>query len=158
MPSGGDERDAALGDAVLVERDAALERAIRALARRDHSTESLRAKLERWGLSAQAREDAVETLARVGYLDDRRFARDRAAHLAARGYGDEWIRADLGAQGVAAETVEGALAALEAEHERGLREAAKHGGGLRAARLLERRGFSMDTLEGVLGGTVAEDP
>ena len=44
----------------------------------------------------------VETLARVGYLDDERFARDRAAQLAGRGYGDEWIRADLEAQGVAA--------------------------------------------------------
>jgi regulatory protein len=154
----GDQRDAALGDAVSVERDAALERAVRALARRDHSTESLRAKLERSGLSAQAQEDAVETLARAGYLDDGRFARDRASHLAARGYGDEWIRADLGAQSVAAEAVDAALTTLEPEHERALREAAELGGGLRAARTLERRGFSIDSLESVFGGTVAEDP
>jgi regulatory protein len=146
VPSGGDERDAAI------------DRAVRALARRDHSTESLRARLERSGFSSQAREDALETLAGGGYLDDGRFARDRAAHLAARGYGDEWIRADLGAQGVAAEAVDAALAALEAESERALREVAKHGGGLRAARLLERRGFSTDTLDRVLGGTVAEEP
>ena len=145
VPRGGDERERAL------------DRAARVLARRDHSTESLRAKLERSGISAQAQEGAVEMLARAGYLDDVRFARDRAAHLAARGYGDEWIRADLGAQGVAAEAVDEALAALEPERERALREAAELHGGLRAARTLGRRGFSIDALESVLGGTVAED-
>ncbi len=140
------------------EREQALDLATRALARGDHSTESLRAKLERSGISTQAQDDAVETLSRAGYLDDARFGRDRAAHLAVRGYGDEWIRADLGAQGVAAEAVDEALAALEPERERALREAAELGGGLRSARTLQRRGFSIDSLESVLGGTVAEDP
>ena len=140
------------------EREQALDRAARALARRDHSTESLRAKLERSGISAQAQNDAVEALARAGYLDDARFARDRAAHLAARGYGDGWIRADLEAQGVAAEAVEPALAALEPERGRALVEARRLGGGLRTARALERRGFSEESLEGVLARTVAEEP
>lgn len=140
------------------ERNEALDRAVRALARRDHSTESLRAKLERAGASEQAQEDAVETLARAGYLDDARFARDRAAHLAARGYGDEWIRADLEAQGVPPEAVESALAALAPERERAIDEASKLGKGLHAARTLQRRGFSEDSLESVLGRTVADDP
>jgi regulatory protein len=140
------------------ERSEALDRALRALARRDHSTESLRAKLDRAGISAPAQDDAVETLARAGYLDDDRFARDRAAHLAGRGYGDEWIRADLDAQGVAAEVAEPALAALQPEAERALVQAAELGGGLRAARTLARRGFTEESLEGVLARTVAQEP
>ena len=140
------------------EREWALERAVRALARRDHSAATLRAKLERTGVSEPAREAAIETLAGVGYLDDERFARNRAEGLAARGYGDDWIRADLEAQGVASELTETALGGLEPERERALREARKLEAGLRAARALQRRGFSEEALEGVLAGPVADDP
>jgi regulatory protein len=140
------------------DRSRALDRAVRALARRDHSTESLRAKLERAGISERAQGDAVETLARAGYLDDARFAHDRAAHLAARGYGDLWIRADLEAQGVEAEIAEPALATLEPEAERAVREAGKLGGGVRAVRSLDRRGFSEDSLEGLISDVIAEEP
>ncbi len=140
------------------EREDALNSAVRALARRDHSVQSLRAKLERAGVSEPARDEAVETLAGAGYLDDERFARDRAERLAARGYGDDWIRADLEVQGVAPEVIEIALAALEPERERALREARKLEPGPRTARALLRRGFSEETLEGVLAGPVADDP
>jgi regulatory protein len=140
------------------EREWALERAVRALARRDHSAATLRAKLERTGVSELAREAAIETLAGVGYLDDERFARNRAEGLAARGYGDDWIRADLEAQGVASELAETALGGLEPERERALREARKLEAGPRAARVLQRRGFSEEALEGVLAGPVADDP
>ena len=140
------------------EREDALDRAVRALARRDHSAESLRAKLERAGVSEPARDAALKTLAGVGYVDDERFARDRAERLAARGYGDDWIRADLEAQGIAQEAAETALAALEPERERVLREARKLETGPRAARALQRRGFSEEALEGVLAGPVADDP
>jgi regulatory protein len=140
------------------EREDALGRAVRALARRDRSTESLRAKLERAGVSEEAQGEAVETLARAGYLDDARFARDRAVYLAGKGYGDERIRADLAAQGIAADVAEAAIGALEPERERALEHARRLGGGLRAARTLQRRGFSEDALEGVLAGTVANDP
>jgi regulatory protein len=140
------------------EREWALERAVRALARRDHSAAALRAKLERTGVSEPAREAAIETLAGVGYLDDERFARHRAEGLAARGYGDDWIRADLEAQRVASEVVETALGGLEPERERALREARKLEAGPRAARALQRRGFSEEALEGLLMGPVADDP
>jgi len=129
------------------ERREALSRATRALARRDHSAASLRLKLDRAGIPAPARDEALAALTRAGYLDDGRFARDRAAHLAARGYGDERIRADLASQGVSPETVEPALAELVPERERALLEAAKLGGGLRAARVLARRGFAEESLE-----------
>jgi regulatory protein len=125
----------------------ALDRATRALARRDHSAASLRAKLDRAGIPERAQTEALDTLARAGYLDDERFARDRAAQLAARGYGDEWIRSDLEGQGVAIEAVEGALAQLAPEAERALNEGNRLGGGLRAARKLARRGFSEESLE-----------
>jgi SOS response regulatory protein OraA/RecX len=83
-----------------------------------------------------------------------RFACARAEQLAARGYGDEWIRADLGSQGVAADVVDAALEALEPEAERVQREWGVLGGGMRAARTLARRGFSEETLEPL----VARDP
>lgn len=136
------------------ERRDALLRATRALARRDHSSASLRAKLDCAGISEDAQADALAALARGGYLDDERFARDRATHLAARGYGDEWIRGDLEAQGAPAEAAGAALDGLEPERERAKREARRLGGGLRAVRTLARRGFSEESLEAL----VAQDP
>jgi regulatory protein len=140
------------------ERREALDRSVRALARRDHSAASLRAKLARAGLSAEAQTEALETLEHAGYLDDARFARDRAEELGARGYGDDWIRVDLEAQGVAAAMVADALAGLEPEVERALRQWTKLSGGVRAARTLARRGFAEETLEALLAGSVAQDP
>jgi regulatory protein len=139
------------------ERRRALDRSIRALARRDHSAATLRAKLDRAGISPLAQTDAVETLERIGYVDDERFARDRAARLAERGYGDEWIRADLEAQGIGRELVAPALASLQPELDRAARETAKAGGGLRSVRLLARRGFSEETLEAALDDAVAAE-
>jgi len=145
-----DDRREAIGDADRAERRQALSRATRALARRDHSAASLRSKLDRAGIPARAQDEALGVLARAGYLDDARFARDRAAHLAARGFGDERIRADLASQGVSPEAVEPALAQLEPEGERAQRQAAKLGGGLRASRTLARRGFAEESLEGLV--------
>jgi regulatory protein len=131
---------------------------VRALARRDHSIESLRAKLRRAGFTAPAQDAALDSLARAGYLDDARFAHARAAHLAGRGYGDDWIRADLEAQGVSAPEIDDALRALPPEPDRVVEQAVRLGGGIRAARALGRRGFSEDALERVLPSTVAEEP
>lgn len=140
------------------ERREALDCSIRALARRDHSAASLRARLERAGFSEEAQTQALEALERAGYLDDVRFARGRAEQLAARGYGDDWIRADLEAEGVAAARVADALAWLEPEAERAARQWSKLSGGVRAARTLARRGFAEDTLEALVAGSVAHDP
>ena len=108
----------------------------------------------RAGVPEDAQNDALETLERAGYVDDARFARARAEQLAARGYGDEWIRADLDAQGVAAEVAADAIAGLEPETERAPGEWAKLRGGLAAARTMARRGFAEETLEALL----AQDP
>jgi regulatory protein len=139
------------------EEERAVDHAVRALARRDHSTASLRRKLDRAGVPEPAQAAALELLGRAGYVDDGRYASDRAAVLAGRGYGDAWIRADLERQGVGRETAESAVAGLEAESERALREATKAGGGPRAVRSLARRGFSEDALEAVAAAVVADD-
>ena len=140
------------------ERRRALDRSIRALARRDHSAATLRAKLDRAGISPTAQTDVVETLERIGYVDDARFACDRAAQLAERGYGDEWIRADLETQGVDRELVGPALTSLQPELDRAATVAANACGGLRSVRMLARRGFSEETLEVLLDEAVAADP
>ena len=138
------------------ERELAIDRAVRALAHRDHSSAALRAKLDRTGLSEEAQTDAVETLKRIGYLDDVRFARDRAVLLAGRGYGDEWIRADLDAQGVDVETAAASVAALEPEDERADRVAAASEHAERLLRRLARRGFSEETIERVAAALHAD--
>jgi regulatory protein len=139
------------GDAV---GEGAVDRAVKALARRDHSSASLKAKLLRAGVPDDASEDAIDTLARAGYVDDVRFARDRAEHLAAKGYGDEWIRGDLEGQGAPADD---AIAALDPENARAEREAERLGGGVKALRTLARRGFSEESLEPLLHSTAAEE-
>jgi SOS response regulatory protein OraA/RecX len=99
----------------------------------------------------------LDHLGRAGYVDDGRYASERAAVLAERAYGDAWIRAELDRQGVERETAEAAVAGLEPEAERALRVAAKAGGGLRAVRFLARRGFSEETLEAAAATVVADE-
>src|SRR5205823_5764701 len=89
----------------------ALELAAAALARRDRSAAGLTAYLAGRGVDPTEVERAVERLEATGYVNDARFAAARAEALAARGYGDEAIRADLARQGSAAEQIEAALAA-----------------------------------------------
>ncbi len=139
------------------EDDLAADHAVRALARRDHSAAGLRAKLERAGISPPAQAAAIAALERAGYLDDARYARERAARLAERGYGDDWIRADLSAQGVGQEAIDPALAALHPEAERAALAFVEAGGGHRALRALARRGYSEGALESA-AALVADDP
>jgi regulatory protein len=98
--------------------------------------------------------EAVETLEHAGYVDDVRFACARAEHLAARGYGDAWIRADLERQGVGAEAIGDAVEGLAPEAERARHEWGQLTGGIAAARALARRGFAEDSVEALL----AQDP
>ena len=69
-----------------------------------------------WSSAESARRSgsqALETLERIGYVDDERFARMRAEQLAERGSGDALIRDDLERRGLAADVVELAIGALE---------------------------------------------
>lgn len=131
-------------------RLAALDVAAAALRRRDRSEHDLRLRLERRGVAAAERERALGTLRRAGVVDDARFAFGRAESLAARGYGDAAIRADLERNGVEDEEIALALGRLEPESARAIPHAERLGGGLRAARALARRGFGEDALEGLV--------
>jgi regulatory protein len=129
---------------------APIDLAIRALRFRDRSTAELDARLARKGVGETERKQALETLERIGYVDDERFARTRAEQLAARGSGDELIRHDLESRGIGAEEIEAALSEVEPERARAARIAAERGRSLKTARYLASRGFGADSLEGVV--------
>jgi len=124
----------------------AVETALRALRARDRTAAELDARLTARGAGPEERRDALELLERVGYVDDERFAHGRAATLAARGSGDALIRDDLERRGVAAATIESALAALEPERARVERIVAGRGRGVKTARYLAARGFDEDAI------------
>ena len=129
---------------------APLDLAIRALRFRDRTAAELEARLEQRGVGEAEREQALETLERIGYVDDERFARLRADQLADRGSGDALIRDDLERRGVAAEVVELAIGALEVERERAARIAERRGRSVKTARYLASRGFGEEALEGIV--------
>jgi regulatory protein len=130
-----------------------IELAARALGRRDHSRHEIDEKLTRAGVGAEARAESLATLERLGYVDDGRYAADRAAALAARGYGDAFIRYDLEGHGVDAESATLALAALQPEVERAHALALQPGSSppavARTVAKLARKGFSDESLEGI---------
>jgi len=132
-----------------------IELAARALQHRDRSRRDLEERLARAGIDVDARNDALETLERVGYVDDERFAGARAEALAGRGYGDAWIRHDLVGHGVAAEVVATAIGALVPEAERAAALVERLGSTPKTGARLARKGFGHDSLEAALGIDVA---
>jgi regulatory protein len=136
-------------------QDDPLEIAARALRHRDRTRAQIAERLERAGVEPARQEDALDTLERVGYVDDARFARSRAAALAGRGQGDAAIRHDLEASGADAEAVAEALAALEPEAERAAAIAATAGRTAKTAAQLARRGFSQESIESAVGWEIA---
>ncbi len=138
----------------MAEPPDAVETALRALRFRDRTAAELEARLEQRGVGEAEREQALETLERIGYVDDERFARLRAEQLAVRGSGDALIRDDLERRGVAAGVIDLAIEALELERERAARIAERRGRGVKTARYLASRGFGEEALEGLVA---AED-
>jgi regulatory protein len=141
---------------VAADRDP-IDIAARALRHRDRSRREIDDRLARAGVDEERRADALETLERVGYVDDARFAAARAASLAARGYGDDWIRADLEQHGVSSDEREQAIGALAPEPERAAAVATRLGRSTKTAAQLARRGFSSDAVESALGSGIADD-
>ena len=127
-----------------------IEIAARALRHRDRSRAQIAARLERAGVDDERSAEALETLERVGYVDDARFTAARAATLAARGLGDAAIRDDLEANAIDAETVAEALASLTPEAERATAIAEAEGRTVKTAARLSRRGFSEESIEAAL--------
>ena len=136
-----------------------IEIAARSLRRHDRSRSEIDERLAKAGIGDDERADALETLERVGYLDDERFARTRAEALAARGFGDAGIRFELEAQGIAGELVGPALAALAPEPDRAAALVERLGRTQKTAARLARKGFAAESLKTALGDIVrSEDP
>ena len=139
-------------------RSRALTAAKRALAPRDLSSAELEDRLARRRIRPADRAEAVTALRRAGYVDDARFATERARVLAERSAGDRLIRADLESRGVAPDLVESALATLSGELERAGRVVELRGPGVETARFLARRGFGGETIEAVMPLDVETTP
>jgi regulatory protein len=127
----------------------ATELALRALRQRDRSRHDLDRRLERAGISAVEREQALDRLANAGLLSDARFADARARALVERFAGDQLIRRDLEQHGIDEEVVSSVLAELPPEAERAEQAFARRGGDARALRYLAGKGFSAESLERV---------
>jgi regulatory protein len=138
-------------------RHEALTAATRALRHRDLSQQRLAERLSRAGVRAPERAQALDTLGRAGYLDDARYALDRALSLATRAHGDAAIRFALEQDGVAVTDVNAAIAGLEPEAARAAAVVARRGRTQATARYLARRGFGEDAVESAVGWLVAED-
>ncbi len=129
----------------------AWDHAIRLLARQDRSEEELRSRLAADGESARTIATTIRRLRRYRYLDDDRLAAALAQRAARRGYGSEYVRAQLTSKGLPERLIEEAVrASLNGETELArrvlaqrfaapVRSPAEHA---KAARLLLRRGFS----------------
>jgi regulatory protein len=138
-------------------RAEALARATRALKHRDLSSRALEERLQRAGVAPREREQTLETLERVGYVDDERFAERRAQTLADRDWGDAAIADDLERQGVPPAATATALAALAPERERAQEVARARGASRKTAAYLGRKGFADDALEAVLDAVLADE-
>ena len=130
-------------------------RALRYLARREHSRAELARKLAPYAASADSLAALLEELQAKRQLSDERYAESRTSWLA-RKYGAAKIRQDLKAHGVADVIVERVSAAGEEERARAIlarkyRDAAtSREEKARRARFLQSRGFSYDIIRRAL--------
>jgi regulatory protein len=88
----------------------AYQRALRRLARRDHTVKELREKLQERGHPAEEVEETLLRLRAEGYLDDAGFAaRYARSRIESHGLGRNRVRASLRARGVARAAAERGL-------------------------------------------------
>jgi SOS response regulatory protein OraA/RecX len=137
-------------------RAEALAVAGRALRTRDLSAHALDERLAR-DVAPAAREEAVAVLTRAGVVDDRRVAENRAAAMAARGYGDAAICHDLRRRGLEPDEIAAAVASLEPEADRAAALVARRGLGTKTARYLASRGFGEDVCATALEPRFGQD-
>jgi regulatory protein len=129
-------------------------RAMRLLARREHSRDELRRKLARIATESDDVEGVIETLAQKGWLSDARYA-EQAVRAKARRFGPLKVAHALRAKGVADETISAAFTAAGADGAadiervwkvrfRALPENDRERG--RQVRFLQGRGFALDDI------------
>ena len=143
--------------------EAAYEKGVELLARREHGAEELQAKLTRKGYEPEAVRDALGRLVEQGYLSDGRFAEAFARQRIERGQGPVRIRAELGQRGIDDALAERAMAAHAPDWAAMAREARAHRFGddppasakdrARQLRFLAQRGFTAEQARAALGGT-----
>jgi regulatory protein len=126
-------------------------RALRHLARREHSRAELARKLAPFAESPAALDALLSELQAKKQLCDERYAEQRA-HVLARKYGPARIRHDLQSRGVDADIIEGLAAPDELERAKEILArkfpvaAASRAERARRARFLQGRGFSSDVI------------
>ncbi len=126
-------------------------RALRYLARREHSRAELARKLASHADSSDALQLLLSELESRKQLSDERFAEQRA-HVMARKYGPARIRQDLQSKGIAAEIAEGLPIENEMERARAIiarkyrTSATTREERAKRARFLHGRGFSGDVI------------
>jgi regulatory protein len=159
-----DQKPAALpsGDSA---HDEATRAALKLLSTRARSSRELGTLLERKGFSGSARAAAIKAVKGWGYLDDDRYAIDRASVLLREGkFGPAAVLVRLKAKGISEDRAEAAVAkatealefdprtaALELLRRRHLeapKTAAEKG---KASRLLRSKGFDDDIIETLVG-------
>lgn len=140
-------------------------RALRLLARREHSRQELARKLTAHAESRQDLEQVLDELSARGWLSTERFIESLVNRKAAR-FGTERIRQELRSQGLGGETSAAALAALrasEAERAQALwqrrfqQPATSPQERARQARFLAGRGFSAEVIRRIVNASVPED-
>jgi regulatory protein len=124
--------------------------AAKALRHGDRSRQEIDERLARAGIDDEARAESLATLERLGYVDDSRFATGRAAALAGRGYGDAYIAADLEQRGADPDSIAAAIAELVPERLRARELAERLGATVKTAAQLARKGFTDESLEGII--------
>lgn len=145
-----------LNRALRVER--ARTKALRLARFGDHSRASMDARLADRHVAAAEREVVVAELERVGVIDDRRHAVERARRLSQRDYGNEAILDDLTQRGLNASLCAEAVGALPDESERVAEIVAARGLSRATVVYLGRRGFSSDALEPLIAGLTGDEP
>jgi regulatory protein len=139
------------------EPGAAQEVALRALRHRDLSARELDQRLRTRGYDEGERDETIEALVRTGIVDDGRFAENRARSLASRGAGDALIRHTLARAGIESDLIEGALETIEPEDERARLVVERRGAGPKTARYLGGKGFSDETIAGVVASRSGDE-
>ncbi len=130
-------------------------RALRYLARREHSRDELERKLAPHAESQEILQGVLSELEGRKLLSNHRFAESRA-HALSRKYGAAKIRQDLKARGVDEDTIARVAQGDELERARGIlarkyRDAAtSREEKARRARFLQSRGFSMDVVQALV--------
>jgi regulatory protein len=136
-------------------------RALRLLARREHTGQELERKLAPHAGSSEDVRDLLSGLKQKNQLSEERFAEERARRLA-RKYGAARIRQDLKAKGVSEELIdrvssEGELERARAILERKYREpAATREEKAKRMRFLQSRGFSSAVIFTLLSAREAD--